>query len=436
MLKKLAGQSIIYVTSDFIVKSTNLILTPYFIYKLSVPEFGQFGIIVAVIALGQVFFNLGFQSGLIRYFYLDEKNRAGNISSSYFFLTLVSFVTIPLLSYLIYSLNLFEKAYVGFVNILELVLASALYGVFINNGIALLKVQEKPIASGILGFTTSFFSLISIIIFIEFELFNHLSSIIIGQLIGISIGAITTVILLKEYLTINISIDYFRVIFKYAFPLTMHNLFQWSLNNVDRFIIVKILGSYSLGGYFFAYQFANGTKIILRSINSSLLSIYSQLSVSKVDLDKVKRINKVYIIIVCLLFLFVSIIVPIFIQWMNFQKYNQYLYLIPLLTGGGCLYGLYYLPMNIISITLGKSKHLYLITLFATIISMSLNFMLVNNGEHVAAYVYLSTYFIMLLGFILVANRHELYKSIVWSNHMNIAILTIVVLSVIMAFLI
>lgn len=429
MLRKLAKQSAIYALADGLVKSSDLILTPYYIYKLSIEEFGQFGIIVAVLSLGKMVFNLGFQSGIIRYYHFKESRRSSIISSSFLALFVISLFVAPILGLTIHWLGVFEPNLVEFEDVLLLMLAAALYGVFVKTGIALMKVQERPVASGVLGVCSSVPSLIFIIYFIEAALFPPLQSIIVGQLLGIAVGGVTTLILSRKYLTTKMALDDFKEVFSYSFPLVPHNGLQWALSNVDRFVIVKILGSAQLGGYFFCVQFAMGIRVLLRAVNSSLLSVFSQLSVGKIDVENVRSVNRAYAGLVVVLCVGVGLAAPVAVSFLKLAEYGPYLYLIPLLIAGGSLYGLYYVPMNILSISLGESRYLYLITLVAAVVNFGLNLAFVRYGAHVAAIVNVVSYATLLLGFMKYARRHDLYRRVVGGKYLQYAVAVIVLIS-------
>lgn len=429
MLKKLAGQSTVYALSDFLVKSTNLILTPYFIFKLTLAEFGQFGIIIAILAFGQLFFNMGFQSAMVRYYYLEEQEREVNISSAFFYLSLFALPIIPLIAILIYLSNILDVNYIAHSDISVLITSSALYGIFINNTIGLLKVQEKPIWSGILGFSTTFTILISTIGFIELDLLNPLRAIIYGQIAGIVTGTLLSIIINRRFISRNISFNKFKNMASYSIPLLWHNMFQWVLNNGDRFIIIKILGPEKLGGYFFAYQFATITKIIFRSLTSSLLSVYSKYSVGKVSSKQITLINNIYIAVVFAVCILISIAGPGVVYYLNLEQYKSFVYLIPLLVAGAGFYGLYYIPMNIISITLGKTQQLYLLTMIAAVFSISANLIFVSKGVHIAGYVNLLSYLILLVAFVIKAMKYELFEYSISKKIYFITIISILVFS-------
>ena len=72
MIKKILKNATIYVLSDFLIKSSSILLTPYLLIRLNIIEFGQFGLITATMALGQLGYNLGFQSGYVRFYYIKE----------------------------------------------------------------------------------------------------------------------------------------------------------------------------------------------------------------------------------------------------------------------------------------------------------------------------------------------------------------------------
>ena len=58
------------------------------------------------------------------------------------------------------------------------------------------------------------------------------------------------------------------------------------ISNSDRYIIAKLLGPEILGGYYFAVQISNVCKMLIRAINSSMLTYYSKSAVGDITPKK------------------------------------------------------------------------------------------------------------------------------------------------------
>lgn len=398
------GDSAIYALSDVLVKSTQLILTPYYLTRLSVAEFGQFGIIVSTMAVGSVFFNLGFQSGIARHFYLLPDYRPALVGSIYAFLTLIALPVAPIVAIALHLSGVFDPESVGLGHVMLLVVSSAMFAIIVNNGIVLLKVQQEALQSGLLGLSASLTSMVAIICLIEFTDGPPLASIIRGQFIGVSVACLTALVFSREFLG-KPSIEMFRKVFAYTRPLVPHNAFQWLLGNSDRFILIKLVGAEALGGYFFAVQFGSAIKLLGRSINSSVIHLFGRLAVEPELLSRTRSISRLYIASIAIIVAGVGLGVPFAIGLIPWDEYDRYLYLIPLLAGGAGMFCLYYLPMNLLTLTAGRSARLYRITMVAALLNLCLNLTLAERGVVVVATINIVTYSVLASGFALAASR-------------------------------
>jgi O-antigen/teichoic acid export membrane protein len=431
LLAKLKN-SVIYGASDFAVKSTNLLLTPFYLSRLSVEEFGKFAILVATYSLLQLIFNFGFQSGFIRYYYIWE-DKDGEIITNIWSLLIFS-STIGLIIIILYS---FVEVSILFstVEFSCIILTSILFATIINNSIAIFKVKEESIASGILGIITASSGMVLILYLFLATSLDGLSPIILGNLIASIVGSIYAIIINRNKLFRKIYFNPFIKIFTYSYPLIFHNFFQWILNSGDRFILLLLLGKEALGGYFFCYQFAIGTQFLFRSVNSSLFPMYSKAANGiKID-NNIKRINNYYLSFVVVAGLIVNLVAPLIIDIFNLNKYEDYTYLIPLLVGGALFYSLYYIPMNFVTLTRGKTNYIFLITLISALTGIVINVFLVKIDLIFAGIASFASYLSLTIIFNLFSNKYEDYKQFIDLKNYKVSVTLIILITVISGYI-
>jgi O-antigen/teichoic acid export membrane protein len=199
----------------------------------------------------------------------------------------------------------------------------------------------------------------------------------------------------------------FRSVFRYARPLVVHNGLQWALNSADRLILVRVLGPEALGGYFFAYQFGSGLKLVGRSINSSIIHIYSELAADPAAGPRARTAANAFLGFVLLIMVGVGCLAPWVVGLTAWDKFDGFLYLVPLVSAGAAIYLLYFLPMNVLSLTLGKSGRLYIITLIAAAVSVGLNLLLVPLGVVFAGVVNVISFSVLTVGFLLLLRASD-----------------------------
>jgi O-antigen/teichoic acid export membrane protein len=431
LLVKKIKNSVIYGLSDFAIKGTNLVLTPYYIYKLSIDEFGQYAILIAVYSLLQIVFNLGFQSGYIRYYYIWDNDDGEIISNTWILLLISSIFGVLIIA--IHSLFTVELIFTN-KEFIIIVITSILFATIVNNTISIFKVIEMPLRSGALGLIVSISGTSSIILLFSYSNLTGLSPIIVGNLIASIVGASYSILSNYDAIFTSAKLKSFKKILNYSAPLVWHNMFQWILNSSDRFILLILIGRESLGGYFFCYQFAIGLQFIFRSVNSSLFPMYSRIANNNNmnEYNNIYKINNYYMILVITAGSSVILFSPVIITYFKIVEYIEYIYLIPLLAGGSLFYSMYYVPMNFITLSSGKSKKVYLLTFLAAFVGILINIIFVKLSLVFAGIASFTSYLVLSVAFNNYACKIDSYKRVLNINNYLMVIVYITILSVIL----
>ena len=108
-MKGFLKNSSIYLIAEILVRSTNLILTPYYVAKLSIQEVGILSILLASYTISQKILNFGFQSGYTRFAYNSSLKKEGIFSSVWIhlFINIIITTILFLLLKLIVQSNFF-----------------------------------------------------------------------------------------------------------------------------------------------------------------------------------------------------------------------------------------------------------------------------------------------------------------------------------------
>lgn len=394
--------SLVYLVAEILVRSTNLILTPYYIAKLSIEDIGILSILLASYTIFQKILNFGFQSGYTRYAFNSFIKKQGIFSSVWIHLFINISVTV-LFYFILKSIG--QSNYFLKISILVL-LTSSMRAAIVNNGLAILRVKEKALTTGVIGFISSLATIIIILLLFE-KAYDPIFSIAIGNFIGVIITSIIILVVLRNEIKDFWPIKTFKKIFKYSKNLTLHGIFQWGLVSGDRFILLTLLNKEILGGYFVMYQLPLLSHMFFRSLNNALLPRYSKVvnndfQSKQNELKELASEVKVYLKIVilasiCSLFLTFLLF---YFSSINFLvgDYGDYISIIPCLLSGSFFMAMYYQPMNLITIVEGKTKNISSITFLSLITGFIINLIFLKTfGVKIAAFASMTSFAILFL---------------------------------------
>ena len=377
-MKAFLKNSAIYISSELLISSANLILTPYYLVKLSLDEIGSLSIILASYTILQKLLNFGFQSGYTRYAFHKEFIDVRIFSSVWvhlIFNSLITFILTISLYFLPLETNTFNLAVL-------ILVTSALRGTIVNNGLAILRVKEKVLLTGLIGISATLTTITPILLLINFNTINSLMAIALGNIIGAITASALIMLFLKDQYRVSFPLNTFKKIFNYSKNLTFHGVFQWGMVSGDRFILLALMNKNILGGYFVMYQAPLFVHLLFRAINSAILPKFSKAAaindLKDSHLMDLKYEIKIYIYIIISLSIislstpFIPSLFPLLGQLLG--VYNTYLVLLPSLVSGALFMALYYLPMNLITITNGKTKNISSSTFSAFLLGITINF--------------------------------------------------------------
>lgn len=173
----------------------------------------------------------------------------------------------------------------------------------------------------------------------------------------------------------------------FGMPLVPHLLSHWALSLSDRFVILAVLGPASLGMYGAAYQLASGLGILFSELNRATMPAYVRASAGgPVELMKLGPLATMYLLIVLWASTSLAIMSDPLVKVVLPVSYAETAIYVPMISIGFAFFGLYFIPMNCLSLYLGKTTGIWRSTLFAALVNVGLNIILLEEfGVAVAA---------------------------------------------------
>ena len=233
----------LYTFVSFFTKSFSLLIVPIIAHNLSVEDFGKYTIIISIVALFQSIYLFGFEHSLNYYFnkFKSTTNKNILVSTQFFFITIVSLITLIIIS-LIFNSK---------VDFLNLILFLCFLSIILSYFSSLLKVNMQAIFFTKSQVLKSTVLLITIYLFVN--IFNlNIEGILLANIIAILISIIYMFISIKNYFTMNISFNLLKKVLSYGLPLMPAGTILWASTQLDRYYILYFINEYVLGIYGFA----------------------------------------------------------------------------------------------------------------------------------------------------------------------------------------
>ena len=164
---------------------------------------------------------------------------------------------------------------------------------------------------------------------------------------------------------------------RYGLPLVPHFAAHWTLSISDRAILGRFVGLGSVGLYSLAYQFGTVMQLLMSSVNQALAPSFSRASHNREDLGALSRIVTYYYGVVALLGLTVALTAKHIIALVTPPSYHAAGDFVPFIALGVAAMGFYLVPMNLLSLTAGKTGIVPAITLAAGAVNVGLNLLTV-----------------------------------------------------------
>jgi len=338
--KRLGKDLFTYGVMGGIARGIQFILFPIFTRVFSVDEYGILDTVAVFSSLLGMGISLALPSALSRYFYDNQKELDNKIlySTLTFFtllLALTLFIPISFFTDEIGTL-LTDRPDVGFYVFLG-ALNACMRGI---GGLSemLLRLRKKIIAYNLLNITsTVLFVMLSLgaVFLLDMGLMGIFLSIVVSTFIPMLFG----LGLNYRFLTRNIDFGYLKRALKYSVPMFPAVFVTWANKQLDRFILLTIIGLSEVGIYGAGFRISNIIEL-LTGIYRKAWGPFAMEIINEDGRDKIyKKALTLYsavLTLLCLLFIAFSweilwVIAP--------AEYHGSFYVIPWLLGAATIHG-------------------------------------------------------------------------------------------------
>lgn len=419
-IKKLAGETLWYGVSSIGAKFLNYLLTPILTYLMAdasgVRDYGGYSLLYSWIAVANIIFTYGFETGYFRFCNKQEIDRQSLFQTAFGSILMSTVVLICILSFFKISINNFmnldgHPEYI--IWCLCLIGLDALCSI----PFAKLRQENRPkkyafikLSGIVVNILFTLFFLVWMPQYVNDNLdvtithwFNNQNRIGLLLIANILQNLVVFLMLFSEWknFRFNINIKLWKQLFKYSAPMLFIGLAGMINEVMDRQMLAKLLPSdvdaQSVVGIYAAnYKLAIFITLFIQAFKMAAEPFFFNQSKEKNAADLYARVMKWFVITLALAFLFSALYLDIW-QYLIGAPYRSGLGIVPILLCANICLGIYYNLTVWYKLTDRMQMGLY-ITLFGAAITLIGNYLFIPQwGMYAAAWTTLVCYASMTL---------------------------------------
>jgi len=370
----------IYVFGNLLQKAATFLLIPLYTYYLSPEDFGIIGIVQSINQILVIILALGINAAIQRYYYdyyQDDTQLRQYISSTFLFLTVAA--SAVSLGLLLAGKPIWETLfrYVPFAPYAQLMIWAVWGSVLTQYALNLYRARQEPVRFVVTQIGNFLLATTATIYFVAFR---HLGA--KGQLMGLLTGSVVTalvssILLLKEYFTLQIDWKFIRVSMVYGLPLIPHLIAQWVKTSLDRVILENYTTLAEVGIYSLGYKLGFIMEILVSSVNYAYVPYFFEMMKNHPHPgERFKKIMAVYVTVFGSICLAGVLFGHEIVQLLAPPVYYPSARVVPLILFGFLINGYYFLFVNPL-FYFEKTHWLPWLTGAAAVVSIGFNFVLI-----------------------------------------------------------
>lgn len=410
LIKNLFKDSSVYALGDILTKGIGFLLLPIYTAYISPEEYGIVSIAIVIATIFGIIASLGLKASFLKFYFTfeNEAERKEFYGSVWLIFIIFPSIFLLLLEWKGEEIFNFLLPEIGYDPYIRLSIWSIyLLIIFFDLPLQVFKARGEAnkytIVNSALFLVTTAFT-IWFVVSKGQGAWGMIFSKYLGKFFLIAIG----VYYLFKFITLKISLDYIKKALLYSFPLIPHYLSHWVLNSSDKLVLEHFLQISEVGIYNIGYTIGASLSIIAIAGNNSLIPLYGKLKLdSEKDIKKIISLTTYYIFVVISIGLLIILSADIFVSYLIDEDYRTSIIVIPWVVIGFVFMAFYLTQINLLTITLGRTKLIGIATTVAAVINITLNIIAVPiYGIVGAALTTALTYLVLFIGVLYFSRRY------------------------------
>ncbi|MBU3215569.1 oligosaccharide flippase family protein [Clostridium estertheticum] len=387
-VKKVIKNAGIYGTVQVLQGAIGFFMLRVYTEYLTPNDYGIFSIVTSITGFLGVFYLLGLNGAISKYYYEYEDDEAlfkkfiGTIITTILMISLILtiflFVTHKfILDKFIKGIDFYPYMAIGLLT----VGLSTLFPIYQS----ILQMQHKAEKYAVQQFSVYLVTLLLNIVFIVVIKLG-----VTGQLLSPFIVSIITFIyafiVFTKFTKWKIDKKIIVRSMKYAMPLVPHSLAGWTSTMADRLILNNIKDPSVVGIYNAGYQYGNIINLVATAVNSAFIPwFFGIMKDSKNDKNQIYRFGTAFILLYSLGALWLSILSPYILKFMVHKSFYSAVDCIPYIAFGYVFNGVYYFFVAGLFYNETGTKYIFIASTLSAAVNVALNFLLIPKYEIIGA---------------------------------------------------
>lgn len=379
-VKKVIKNAGIYGTVQVLQGAIGFFMLRVYTEYLTKNDYGMFAIVTSITGFLGVFYLLGLNGAISKYYYEYEDDEAlfkkfiGTIITTILMISLILtiflFVTHKfILDKFIKGIDFYPYMAIGLLT----VGLSTLFPIYQS----ILQMQHKAKRYAVQQFSVYLVTLLLNIVFIVVIKLG-----VTGQLLSPFIVSIITFIyafiVFTKFTKWKIDKKIIVRSMKYAMPLVPHSLAGWTSTMADRLILNNLKDPSVVGIYNAGYQYGNIINLVATAVNSSFIPwFFGIMKDSKNDRKQIYRFGTAFILLYSLGALWLSILSPYILKFMVHKSFYSAVDCIPYIAFGYVFNGVYYFFVAGLFYNEAGTKYIFIASTVSAAVNVALNFFLI-----------------------------------------------------------
>jgi len=355
--------SAVYVATAAFGRGIIFLLLPVYTRALDPAAYGRLSVLLAIASFAIIFLSCGMDMAFFRsYFALrdDPEQQRRFVTTVWIFLLVVPPAAAALLT--LVAAPIFANSEVVPAGELALALAGA--AIFVSATVvplSLLRAQERlrdfVVLTSVTGLTTAGFTLLAVVA-ADGGVMGWLVAVVAANAVTLAVA----VRLIPLRLDTGVDRGLLRGALALGLPLIPHVLSHWGLGISNRLVLTGIVSTSEVGIYALAANIALPVAIVMQSMGNAFMPTYARAATEQGALAALRRVIVVQFLLVLAVATIGALVGPIAVRFLAPPEYAAAADLVPWIAAGYGLLGLYFLPMNAVVLTEGRSGKVWIAT--------------------------------------------------------------------------